>query len=103
MGPLCYRKYREAARPEIRAYFSFCPAITAAPWLHGREATNMGAVARTAKEGKKTKGEREEIVERTTGPSDKERAGDLGEEETPFRIPRASLLISPHFYCTCRR
>lgn len=63
MGPLCHRKYREAARPEIRAYFSFCPAITATPWLHGRAATNMGAVARTAK-GKKARGEGG-IVERT--------------------------------------
>jgi hypothetical protein len=41
MGPLCHRKYREAVRPEIRAYFSHCPAITAAPRLHGRAATNM--------------------------------------------------------------
>lgn len=103
MGPLCHRKYREAARPEIRAYFSFCPAITA-PRLHGRAATNMGAVARTA-EGKKTRGERTKKRRRDT--SEKERAGgrtgDPGEEETPFRIPRASLLISPHFYCTYRR
>lgn len=38
--------------PEIRAYFSFCPAITAALRLHGRAATNMDAVARTV-EGKK--------------------------------------------------
>lgn len=62
MGPLCHRKYREAACPEIRAYFSFCPAITAAPRLHGRAATNMGAAATTA-EGKKV---REGTVEGTT-------------------------------------
>lgn len=50
MGLLCYRKYREAARPEIRAYFSFCPAITVAPRIHGRAVTNIGVVARMTTE-----------------------------------------------------
>lgn len=63
MGPLCHRKYREAARPEIRAYFSFCPAITAAPRLHGRAATNMGAVARRD-EDKRRETNRERTKER---------------------------------------
>jgi len=110
MGPLCHRKYREAACPEIRAYFSFCPAITAAPRLHGRAATNMGAAARTVEEKKVREGMRgrrdEERTTERTSPSEKkrvdERVGDFGEKEIPFRIPRASLLISPHFYCTCR-
>ncbi|RLU24711.1 hypothetical protein DMN91_002800 [Ooceraea biroi] len=74
MGPLCHRKYREAVRPEIRAYFSFCPAITAAPRLHGRAATNMD-VGNRERRGRRKRAERTKgQTARRTGPSEKERA-----------------------------
>lgn len=73
MGLLCHRKYREAVRLEIRAYFSFCPAITAAPRIHGRAVTNIGAVARMTVE------ETEGTVERTK----------KGRREGRFRVKRS--------------
>lgn len=76
MGLLCYRKYREAACPEIRAYFSFCPAITVAPRIHGRAVTNIGAVARmTTEETEGTDGKNEEGTTRTVS-SEKERTSE---------------------------
>lgn len=86
MGPLCRRKYKEATRPEIRAYFSFCPAITAAPRLHSGAATNMNVAARTEgewseKEGHSGKDERggKATRRRERTPSEKEQAGGRGE------------------------
>lgn len=101
MGLLCHRKYREAARPRNKGIFQLlsgnhrCSAASrSCSYEYGRGSEN----------GRREEGEHEgkdegETTGRT-GPNEKERAG---EEETPFRIPRASLLISPHFYCTCRR
>jgi len=72
MGPLCHRKYREAVRPEIRAYFSHCPAITAAPRLHGRAATNMDVSDAAGVGG----GKEEEEEARRRGKDGSERGGD---------------------------
>jgi len=82
MGLLCHRKYREAARPEIRAYFSFCPTITASPRIHGRAVTNIGAVARMTAEETEGTAERTKGTTRRTVSSEKERAGGRG---TPSR------------------
>jgi len=97
MGPLCHRKYREAVRPEIRAYFSHCPAITAAPRLHGRAATNMDvsdAAAAAAAAGGGRGGARG--GERRTGPSG-ERPGDPGEIENPISYSSGIPLDLPAF------